>query len=146
MTVVVCVDDKLGMTFCGRRQSTDASLRRRLLSLFPGKKIYSDEYTASQFEDSSLCVVCERPDLLWHRDAVYFAEKEDVSVFGDMIDRLVIYRWNRRYPADEFLSFDPLREGMRLERISEFEGSSHSHITEEIWSRQSFGSGETYEN
>lgn len=33
MKIIVCVDDKLGMTFNHRRQSMDSALRQKLIAL-----------------------------------------------------------------------------------------------------------------
>ena len=41
MTLVVCVDDRMGMQFNGRRQSQDRLLRRRLLDLVPTRLVMS---------------------------------------------------------------------------------------------------------
>ena len=49
------------------------------------------------------------------------------------LDELVIYRWNRRYPADRRLRFLPQERGMVLIERTEFAGYSHERITREIW-------------
>jgi len=43
---------------------------------------------------------------------------------------LILYRWNRTYPAD--LYFTLSLEGWTLERREEFAGSSHEKITKEV--------------
>lgn len=46
---------------------------------------------------------------------------------------LIVYRWNRTYPADLFLTL-PL-EQWTLVRQEEFAGSSHQNITKEVYTR-----------
>lgn len=77
MTLILCVDDRGGLSFNGRRQSQD-------------------------------------PETALER-----------------ADRLVLYRWGRRYPADRRLDLPP--KGWRLEGRTEFPGRSHDMITKEIY-------------
>ena len=133
MTVIVCIDTGRGMTFFGKRQSTDSVLRERVLSLSRGRRLVMDHYSASQFGDSEgVCVSDGAPD---EPDAVWFTETVVPAPWAQSIDTLVIYRWNRAYPRELLLTLDPYGEGMRLCSISDFEGSSHERITEEIWKR-----------
>ena len=48
-------------------------------------------------------------------------------------ETLILYRWNRVYPADVFLPYD-LRE-WTLRARSEFPGYSHECITKEVYTR-----------
>ena len=134
MTVIVCIDTGRGMTFFGKRQSTDSVLRERILSLAAGKKLIMNAYSASQFgEDGAITVANGAP--FDTEDAVWFTETEDPAPWADSIDTLVIYRWNRAYPRELLLTLDPFEAGMRLCSVTDFEGSSHTRITEEIWTR-----------
>ncbi len=133
MTVVVCIDTRRGMMFSGRRQSTDSVLRRRVIELAKGRDLVMDGYSESQFRCDGADIVVMNDPFLYEKDCVIFAEDTDTAPYADRIDRLVIYRWNRIYPRDAVLTLDPFGAGMRLESILDFEGSSHSRITEEIW-------------
>ena len=56
-----------------------------------------------------------------------FAEREYI------LEKVIVYKWNRKYPADQFFSF-PLKErNWRLIQATEFTGYSHEKITEEIY-------------
>ncbi|MBR6916710.1 MAG: hypothetical protein IKN38_00865 [Clostridia bacterium] len=66
----------------------------------------------------------------------YFDELSDPAPMIGRAERLVIYRWNRKYPADVYLTADPYDEGFRLSGISDFKGTSHDRITEEVWVRK----------
>lgn len=93
------------MTFFGRRQSTDAALRERIVALAGEGSISMSEYTAAQFRGCGANVAVSpepTPD-----DSVYFFEEVDPAKYAELADRLVIYRWNRNYPRDLKLTLDP---------------------------------------
>ena len=132
MTVIVCIDTGRGMTFFGKRQSTDSVLRERILALADGRGLVVNPYTASQFAQNDEVTVSDGASA----DGVWFVEDVDPAPFAERIDTLVIYRWNRAYPREMKLTLDPYDAGMRLCSITDFEGSSHARITEEIWTRR----------
>ena len=53
MKIIVCVDDKLGMTFNHRRQSMDSALRQKLIALCGMNTLWMNEYSAKQFKDET---------------------------------------------------------------------------------------------
>ena len=53
----------------------------------------------------------------------------------DRLEGLVLYRWNRRYPADAWLDVRPGPPGWTLARREEFSGHSHERITKEVYTR-----------
>lgn len=137
MTVIVCIDDALGMLFNKRRQSRDEELRRRILSVVRqnNSKLLMNGYSAGQFERSENTLQDE--DFLDNasKDDYCFVENTDITPYADAIDRMVIYKWNRIYPSDMKLSFMPGDNGMKLVSTYDFAGKSHERITEEIWTR-----------
>ena len=48
-------------------------------------------------------------------------------------DKIVLYRWNRRYPADRYFPVN-LNE-WTLISSEEFAGKSHEKVTKEVWER-----------
>jgi len=127
MTVVICVDEQNGISFCGRRQSRDRLLCADAVCLCGKLKMLPK--TALLFEDHAGAVeVC---DTLLEGDGAYFVETDDLAQADP--DELILYRWNRRYPADRWLQFLPEERGMTLADRSDFTGSSHERITREIW-------------
>ena len=135
MTAIVCIDTGRGMTFFGKRQSTDSVLRERILSISEGKTLVMNAYSASQFaSDDGITVSDDAPTD--EKGSIWFTETVDPAPYADDIDTLVIYRWNRAYPREMLLTLDPYDAGMKLCSVSDFEGSSHPRITEEIWTRR----------
>ncbi len=134
MTLFVCVDDGMGVMFNRRRQSKDRVLRARMLALAEGKNFYVSSYTAKQFEEGETgYTVSDDFEKKAKKGDFVFAEDAELSLRD--VSRLVLYRWNRSYPADCYFMFDASKEGFSLSSTYEFVGSSHDKITEEIYER-----------
>ncbi len=132
MTLFVCVDDDMGVLFNRRRQSKDRVLRARMLSLAKGHILYVSSFTAKQFEEGEEgYTVCDFYEKKAKKGDFIFAE--DHEIFLEGVTRLILYRWNRSYPADRFFRFDAEKEGFVLLETTDFVGSSHDKITEEIY-------------
>lgn len=131
MNIIVCLDDKNGMLFNHRRQSMDQAVRQRILSITAGKTLWMNGYTAKQFtEPAGQIAVAEDFLSCAENDDFCFLEKDHVDPYQDKIQKIVVYRWNRVYPADTFFP-----AGYLTQRISTFEfpGNSHEKITEEVY-------------
>ena len=60
------------------------------------------------------------------------AEQDAVGAEGaDHAEELLLYRWNRLYPADLTLNGTPVQWGYRLQDATDFAGTSHEKITRE---------------
>lgn len=136
MRVIVCLDDKGGMMFNHRRQSRDRVLIADVLSDLGDNALWISPYSASLF-DASRVSLSVSEDFLHQADtnATCFVEDRALMPYGEKIDSVVIYRWNRHYPGDLFCDLDPIALGLRLTARSEFAGSSHETITKEIYQR-----------
>lgn len=132
MRVIVCLDDNNGMTFNHRRQSSDAVLTRRIADLVADSTLWVSPYSAKLFADYPVCVA---DDFLEQARAgdYCFVEDADVIPYMDRIEKLILYRWNRRYPSDR--KFPVLGSQWRLVATKEFEGKSHPVITEEVYAQ-----------
>lgn len=133
MILIACLDDAGGMMFGKRRQSKDRLLREHLLSVCEGRTLWMSPYSASQFEpDAPVCADADYTGKLSDEDACFVED----GAFPDVPpSTLLLYRWNRRYPADRFFPFDPLERGYRLVSSQEFVGSSHECITVDRYER-----------
>ncbi len=63
-----------------------------------------------------------------------FVEGENLAGYEGKITEIVLYKWNRDYPADVFFEVDLSK--WRLEERKDFSGYSHEKITKEIYNRQ----------
>lgn len=142
MKIIVCADPKNGLLFNRRRQSQDRELRKRILSIIGDEKLYLSAYSAGQFTEASWqdrLVICEDPqDAAAAGAAWYFAEGQSLQAAageGGAAEAVIVYRWDKVYPADTCLDL-PLADGVwQLSAAAEFAGYSHEKITEEIYLR-----------
>jgi hypothetical protein len=135
MILTLCADDGMGMLFNHRRQSQDRLLRERLLERSANSLLWMSQYSAKQF------ATVEAPNLRVQEDFLAqagegdycFVEDGDYLPYEDKIESILLYRWNRRYPADRIFSFP---EGdWKLVESQDFAGSSHEKITEEVYKK-----------
>lgn len=142
MKAIVCVDDRNGMMFNKRRVSRDREVCRAILEMCAGKRLLMNESSSTlfmplfkEYRNKNL----DTPEIV--TDSQYMTKAgdedwcfvEDVSLkpYQNQIDTLVIYRWNRCYPADFHL--DITTDRWQTVHCREFCGFSHEKITEEIY-------------
>ena len=133
MILIVCVDDAGGLGFNRRRQSQDRALRARMLRKWG--RLWMNAYSAGQFAKEDPVTADE--DFLEKAgpgDAC-FAEGPAAAEALDRAEKLILYRWNRKYPADCHFPLDLEARGWRLEETAEFAGSSHETRPEEVYVR-----------
>ncbi len=132
MKIIVCLDDKNGMLFNKRRQSSDRVLRDRILSLVNGGCLRMNAYSAKQFAEDAPLQVDERFLEKAGNGDFCFVENADVTPFAKKIEAVIVYRWNTVYPSD--VQFPAcLLDGKTLTSAVDFTGYSHTRITEEIY-------------
>lgn len=128
--IALCVDKDNGRLFCGQRTSCDKEVRRRLLDMC--EKLYLDSYSARQFSEDNCkekLVIVDSPASV--SDGFVFIEKEDIP---DDADQIIVFNWNRKYPADKWLDFS--FSGWHKTKKEDFEGYSHPKVTMHIWKRE----------
>lgn len=133
MNLIVCLDDKDGMSFFGRRQSMDRALRAKALALAGKAGLWMDAYSAGQFSPEDRITVSE--DYLDEAppDAWCFLETGDVNLALDRAERVAVFRWNRLYPSDRKFPFHRLQTPWRQILREEFPGYSHEMISLEVY-------------
>ncbi len=133
MQVIVCVDDDLGMMFNHRRVSKDRKLIDRMLEITKGKRILMNHYSEELFAGKQdIFVEDDFLEKAGDQD-VCFVENEPLAPYTDQINKIILYRWNRKYPAD--VHFDISLNGWQLVESYDFKGYSHEKITEEVYER-----------
>ena len=136
MIVMQCVDDRGGTLFHCRRQSQDRLLRRRILESSAGCRLWMNAYSRRQFQEMPAgrsILVAE--DFLEQAGAGEFCFVEGLPLrpWLPKIERVILYRWNRKYPADTYLDLAlDMPPWMCISR-EEFPGFSHPVITEEVY-------------
>lgn len=133
MIVIVCVDNNNGMMFNKRRQSQDRLLRERIISQ-SGGKLWLNGYSSRQFEKVDNLRVDE--NFLDNAAAgeTCFVENIDVTPYLAKIEKIILYKWNRRYPSDFRFNANILNSFSRVS-VEDFYGYSHETLTEEVYQR-----------
>lgn len=134
MILIACVDDNMGMAFNHRRQSRDRVLTERILTLTEGHKLWVSSGTAKLFQDVPDRITVSDSFLEEAADGDYcWSEQHSVSSCAERVEGIVLYHWNRRYPAD--LYFDLNLNAYTKTEEYEFVGYSHEKIKEEIYTK-----------
>ena len=129
MTLYICLDDRNGLQFNKRRQSRDAAVLEDIRSRLEGPLLIHP------FSEK-LIRQAEIPYVLPPETAGdFFAEEIPGEEVLEKTKKLVIYRWNRHYPADVRWEPDLAAMGFSLRETTEFPGTSHAKITREVYER-----------
>lgn len=128
-TIALCIDKENGRSFYGRRTSSDREVRKKLLDMTD--TLYVDAYTAAQFtEDYGKKKLKVVDDPAGIDEGTAFIELQDIP---EDADRIIIFQWPKKYPADRFLDFR--LSGWRKVKKEEFPGYAHEKVTMNVWER-----------
>lgn len=133
MKLIVCLDDKNGMLFNKRRQSSDRVVYQNIFSVIDGETLWMNEYSQKLFENMDADIRVDENFLEKAGQEDYcFVENIDLTQYMARTYSVTVFRWNRTYPAD--LHFPPF-EGWTCVNASDFKGNSHERITMEVYER-----------
>ncbi len=135
--LIVCIDDRNGMMFHKRRLSKDRAQHKDMLKECSGKKLHMSSYSKKMFcGDMPGGIAVSEEFLEKAGEGEYcFIEDADISEYEEKIEAVILYRWNRAYPADVYFTLDLADGRWSRERLEEFEGFSHDRITKEVYKR-----------
>ena len=129
MTLYICLDDRNGLQFNKRRQSRDAAVLEDIRSQLTGDLLI-DPFSEKLIREAEI------PYVLPPETAEdFFAENIPSDEGLEKTNKIVIYRWNRHYPADIHWEPDLNAMGFVLQETTEFPGTSHEKITREVYAR-----------
>lgn len=134
-TVIFCLDDSKGMLFNHRRLSRDAMVFEDIKTYLAGSLLinaFSEKLVAASRLPYEIIEKFTTP---CDSEVTYFIENVSVKEYLDKIDRIILYWWNRKYPSDVKLDFEPVECGFKLYATQEFVGKSHEKITREVWEK-----------
>ena len=135
VTVAVAVDDEGGMLFYGKRLSKDGVLTAEFIESAGEAPVCASIFSKILFAKYPNVKLCENLFDEAEDGSFCFVENLHLVPYLNMIDTLVIYRWNRFYNSDFKLDIDPKECGYKLRSATEFGGSSHDKITKEVYVR-----------
>lgn len=134
MVVVACVEERLGMLFHNRRVSQDRFVYQNMIESCPSH-LWMDAYSAPLFASlpQQKIIVAEKFLQQAAKGDWCFVEQRILKDYESAIEQVVLYHWNRKYPADCY--FDLNIDAWMLLSRQEFQGHSHDKITKEIYRR-----------
>ena len=134
MKLIVCLDDKNGMLFNKRRQSSDRAVCGKILDIAAGKRLLMNAYSGYLFAEMDGNIhICEDLQSVIREDDICFVENMEVLPLLAKATELVVFRWNRVYPAD--VHFPELPAAFWIQEKADFTGNSHPQITMEVYRR-----------
>ena len=128
MTVYLCLDDRGGLLFNGRRLSRDAAV---LSDMAAEGTLTADAFSEKLLSSAGIPHVPAGEIL--PEDCRFFLENRKPETVLPLAEKVVIYRWNRHYPSDVRWEGTPADYGFLLSETSEFPGKSHEKITKEVY-------------
>ncbi len=136
MNIIVCLDDIGGMMFNNRRLSRDQLLIENLVEMVGFNRLFMSEYSALLFKECGdiQIIVDENYLELAKEDDFCFVEREALISYAHQIQKIILYKWNRRYPATSF--FDVQLENWDVCENIDFVGNSHEKITKETYTNE----------
>lgn len=135
LIVFVVVDDNMGMMFNNRRQSSDKVLRDYILRETKGSTLWMNGYTQKQFTMPLVDNISVDENFLdkAQENDFCFVENLSIAEYQEKIEKIILFKWNRVYPADTYFDIPLSESGWNLISVLEFEGNSHKQITREEW-------------
>ena len=136
MIVIACLDAENGMLFNGRRQSRDRRVIQDISEMVKGEKLLMSSYSHSLFANEMINTIVDNDFLSKASPGDFcFVENLPIGVFADKIEKVVIYRWNKKYPQTTGFDLPVNSSNWYLESSLEFPGYSHETIKKEIYYR-----------
>lgn len=135
MVIIAFVDEKGGMMFNHRRQSQDRVALQKIVDMTADATLWVNEYTAALFAQLDAPQLQVNADFLNKAEPgeFCFVEDADILPFSCFIEKLILFHWNRHYPADQHFPIDVQNGKWRCVQQEDFVGSSHEKITMEVY-------------
>lgn len=138
MILIAAIDNHGGMLFHDRRQSRDRILCARILELSAGKRLWIHPYSAGLFVTGSNAAQIQIDASFLEKAApgdYCLIENVSASPYQEAVEKIILFKWNRSYPADFYFDIPVNDGGWTLSFTEDFAGSSHENITVEIYER-----------
>ncbi len=153
MKLILCTDERLGYSFNHRRQSSDLEMRRDMVRRLgsAADNIYVNIYTERSllrdgfFSEEEAIRRRKAPaksgrkflEKAIRNDGWAFVENVDLKGCWHSIDEILLYIWDKRYPAEYELPAGML-ESFIMVGQTQFSGHSHEVIRLEHYMRKRF--------
>ena len=122
------------MLFNHLRLSLDRRVCEKILDYSNEKELWMNAYSRKLFTDlTDINSIQVDEEFLDKSQSICFVENQDITPYLPKIDTLVLFQWNRDYPADFFFTVDLSQ--WNLISTEDFEGTSHEKITMEVYKK-----------
>ena len=135
MIIIACIDEKGGMLFNNRRQSKDRVLIQHIMQMVGNHTLWITSFSSKLFEEyigSNAIVDDDFLSKIQDDDFVFIEDLEWENI-QDKIHKVILYNWNKKYPADKY--FELSQDKWQLLSEQDITGSSHDKITEKVYIR-----------
>ena len=106
----------------------------KILDYSNEKELWMNAYSRKLFTDlTDINSIQVDEKFLDKSQSICFVENQDIMPYLPKIDTLVLFQWNRDYPADFFFTVDLSQ--WNLISTEDFEGTSHEKITMEVYKK-----------
>jgi hypothetical protein len=145
MNAIFFVEDRMGLSFNGRRLSRDRVLTSRIVDATSSSSLFVSKFSAELFDLSCTpqIVILGNGDgaEIFANGKLSFSSNdfiltEDQDIPDGLISGIYLYKWNRKYPFDRRLEIDFTY--FNLVKSTDFVGYSHDCISEEIYERKAY--------
>ena len=127
MIGIVCLEERRGMQFGGRRVSRD-----RVVTVWMNPA--SEKLFAEQKESGKVTLQAAADFLEQAGEGEYcFVENTGLQAVEAKIEKIIVFWWNRHYPSDRKFDLDLSKWNKVSEE--EFAGYSHEKITKEVYEK-----------
>ena len=134
MILIVCLDERKGMMFNNRRQSSDKVVISKILEITNGAMLWLNSYSQGLFKQVNIPLTVDDDFLQKAGGGDFcFVENADIAQYTPKIEKIYVFQWSRHYPADIYFPLD-LAE-YKLIAKSDFLGNSHEKITLEVYEK-----------
>ena len=128
MIIAACVYEAMGLRFNNRRQSKDRIQMEELFKMSAGT-LRLGEHSAKLLPAGGAYVGADYLSGAGTGDWC-FCEDNEYLEYADSIEEIVLFQWNRSYPADLWFQFPG---EWKMAESRDFAGSSHEKITVEVY-------------
>lgn len=142
MKLILTLDEKGGMMFNHRRQTKDSIVSQDIQDMVRQAPLHLTPYSAQLFE-AECVIVDELPELAAGpgeycllEDCKKIKESGYAQEVLNRADIVILYLWNRHYPADQRFPVELMKSQFNLGSRNEFPGNSHDTITKEIYVKE----------
>lgn len=133
MTVIVCVDEGMGMTFNNRRVSRDRAVVKKIAEITGERRLWINQFSEELFEGACSCKIDSSFLDKAEEDDLCFVENVPLLPYEKRVGKLILFRWNRKYPSD--VKLDISLDGWKLSGSADIKGNSHEKITMEVYTK-----------